>query len=155
MLPDTIPATPPIGEHLTRSEAETERLAGRLASRLVPGSWVGLIGPLGSGKSVFARGVGRAWGVTVPMPSPTYTLMNCHSGRCAICHMDLYRIGSTDELDFAGLTPYFSGPGICLVEWAEKAQSWWPSAGWTVTIDPVDSVSRRIVIASFGIPAQG
>jgi tRNA threonylcarbamoyladenosine biosynthesis protein TsaE len=116
---------------------------------------VGLIGPLGSGKSVFARAVGRQWGVVAPMPSPTYTLMNCHSGRCTICHMDLYRIGSPDELDFAGLTPYFSGPGICLVEWAEKARLWWPQAGWTVTIEPVDFETRRIVIASFGNRAQG
>lgn len=69
--------------------------------------------------------------------------------------MDLYRIGSADELDFAGLTPYFSSAGICLVEWAEKARPWWPPAGWTVTIEPVDFETRRIVIAMFGDPAQG
>jgi len=155
MSSDVIPTSPLIGGHITRSEAETEKLAEALAQCLNPGSWVGLIGPLGSGKSVFARAVGRQWGVMTPMPSPTYTLMNCHRGRSTICHMDLYRIGSPDELDFAGLTPYFSGSGICLVEWAEKARLWWPRAGWTVTIEPVDSEIRRIVISSFGDPAQG
>jgi tRNA threonylcarbamoyladenosine biosynthesis protein TsaE len=135
---------------VVNSESETETLAREFARRLAPGSWVGLIGHLGSGKSVFARAVGREWGVTAPMPSPTYTLMNCVDGRCPVYHMDLYRIESADELDFAGLTPYFSGSGICLVEWAEKARSLWPVAGWTVTIDATGPTTRRITIAAFG-----
>lgn len=137
----------PIGSHVTNSEAQTEQLAAAFALILNPGVWVGLSGPLGSGKSVFARSVGRAWGVTVPMPSPTYTLMNRLEGRCPIYHMDLYRIESPDELDFAGLTPYFSESGICLVEWAEKARSLWPATGWTVNFCPLSETSRRIVIA--------
>ncbi|MBI5867715.1 MAG: tRNA (adenosine(37)-N6)-threonylcarbamoyltransferase complex ATPase subunit type 1 TsaE [candidate division Zixibacteria bacterium] len=145
----TTPSLSPAGAHVTKSEAETELLATAFAHLLNPGTWVGLIGPLGSGKSVFARAVGRAWGVEAAMPSPTYTLMNCLVGRCPIYHMDLYRIESADELDFAGLTPYFSLSGICLVEWAEKAHSLWPATGWTVTFDQLDEYSRRIEIASF------
>ncbi len=148
MNPATPPTVSPVGSHVTKSEAETEQLAAAFARILNPGSWVGLIGALGSGKSVFARAVGRAWGVEVAMPSPTYTLMNCLAGRCPIYHMDLYRIESADELDFAGLTPYFSSSGICLVEWAEKAHSLWPAMGWTVTFDQLDENSRRIEIAS-------
>ncbi len=144
-----------LGEHLTRSVEETQQLAGSFAQLLCPGSWVGLVGPLGSGKSVFARAIGGFWGVTEPMPSPTYTLMNCHQGRCQICHMDLYRIGEPDELDFAGLGPYFSGPGICLVEWADKVRRRWPLVGWFVTFTRCDSSSRLIHIRHFGsVPVQ-
>ena len=135
---------------------ETEALATEFASRLAPGSWVGLIGPLGAGKSVFARAIGRAWGVDGPMPSPTFTLMAAHLGRCLVYHIDLYRVTSADEFDFAGLAPYFTGDGICLVEWADRLPTVWPSDGWTVTIEILGLTARRITVASFSsTPKQG
>ena len=129
--------------------AATEALAAEFAARLAPGSWVGLIGPLGAGKSVFARAVGRAWGVAGPMPSPTFTLMAAHEGRCPIYHIDLYRVATEDEFSFAGLAPYFVGDGICLVEWADRLRAVWPPAGWMVTIEIMGATARRIAIESF------
>ncbi len=136
-------------EHLTNSHDQTVALARTFAKSLAPGHWVGLRGPLGAGKSVFARAVGEQWGVTGAMPSPSYTLMNAHEGRCPIYHLDLYRIGSPDELDFAGLTQYFAGPGICLVEWPDKARSLWPDAGWLVTLEVLGPTARRVTIERF------
>ena len=136
-------------EHVTGSDAETVQLARRFAQSLAPGHWVGLVGLLGAGKSVFARAVGEEWGVEAAMPSPSYTLMNAHQGRCMIYHIDLYRIGSPDELDFAGLTQYFAGPGICLVEWPDKARSLWPDEGWLVTLDVLGPTTRRITIERY------
>ena len=135
---------------LSRSEAETVALATEFAASLSPGDWVGLIGPLGAGKSVFARALGRTWDVTRPMPSPTFTLMAVHQGRCPIYHMDFYRLASEGELDSAELLPYFSASGICLVEWADRIRSVWPARGWTVTITPRGSDERDITIAAFG-----
>ena len=132
--------------HECRSVAETEALALAWAKQLGSGSWVGLIGPLGAGKSVFARTIGRAFGVTAVMPSPSYTLMVSHQGRCPVHHIDLYRVESREELDFAGVTPYFSGPGICLVEWADRVREIWPSSGWIVEIEITGAESRRITI---------
>ena len=129
------------------------QLARRFSKRLAPGHWVGLIGPLGAGKSVFARAVGEEWGVKTAMPSPSYTLMNVHRGRCVIYHIDLYRIGSSDELDFAGLTQYFAGAGICLVEWPDRACSVWPEWGWLVRFEVNGPNTRRIAIERFG-PAK-
>ena len=136
-------------QYLTDSHEQTAQVGRRFAARLTPGDWVGLTGPLGAGKSVFARAVGHAWGVSTVMPSPSYTLMNSHQGRCAIHHIDLYRVGSPDELDFAGLTQYFDGPGICLVEWPERARSLWPDRGWIVTLNITGSGTRRISIGRF------
>ncbi|MBI3872257.1 MAG: tRNA (adenosine(37)-N6)-threonylcarbamoyltransferase complex ATPase subunit type 1 TsaE [candidate division Zixibacteria bacterium] len=135
---------------LCHSVAETEALAVEFSRTLQSGAWVGLIGPLGAGKSVFARAVGRAVGVRGEMPSPTYTLMTVHTGRCPVYHMDMYRISSDAELEFAGILPYFSGPGICLVEWAERVRSAWPPAGWIVTIAITRDSDRSIEIARFG-----
>jgi len=134
----------------TSNESETEAVAAQLAEQLGPGDFVALIGPLGAGKSVFARAIGRRCGVSAPMPSPTYTLLAVHQGRCLIYHMDLYRIASLAELESASLNTYFDSDGICLVEWAERAKSLWPSSGWSVTIDAQDEQSRVISIARFG-----
>ena len=129
-----------------RSEAETAACAAAFARQLNPGSWVGLIGPLGAGKSVFARAVGRAFGVATPMPSPSYTLLICHDGRCPVYHIDLYRITSPEELEFAGITPYFTAEGICLVEWADRMRSEWPVDGWIVRIAQQSETERQITI---------
>ena len=135
--------------HVSHSHEETVRLAREFARLLRPGHWVGLRGSLGAGKSVFARAVAEEWGVTAAMPSPSYTLMNAHQGRCMIYHIDLYRIGSPDELDFAGLTQYFDGEGICLVEWPDKARALWPHTGWLVSIEVSGPTERRIMIEPF------
>jgi tRNA threonylcarbamoyladenosine biosynthesis protein TsaE len=136
-----------IEEHQTASEEETSALGATFAGRLQPGDWVGLTGSLGAGKSVFARAIGKAWGIIDPMPSPSYTLMNLYSGRCPVCHIDLYRLGSADELDFAGLTTYFDASGICLVEWPEKAPERWPDQGWLVSFEVMGPKVRKIIIS--------
>jgi len=132
--------------HLTTSESETVTVAREFATRLKAGDWVGLIGPLGAGKSVFARAVGTALGVREAMPSPTYTLMNVLNGDLPVYHIDLYRLASADELDFAGIVPYFESSGVCLVEWADMIHERWPAAGWTVTIEMTHGDQRRICI---------
>jgi tRNA threonylcarbamoyladenosine biosynthesis protein TsaE len=131
--------------------AESERVAAALAARLCAGSFVALIGPLGAGKSVVARAIGAAWGVTEPMPSPTYTIMAVHYGRLPIYHMDLYRISSVDEFDFAGLRPHFQGNGICLVEWADRIRVAWPERGWVVAIKIGAGDERSIAIRQYGL----
>lgn len=132
-----------------RSVAETERLAASYAAQLRAGSFVALVGPLGAGKSVIARAIGAAWGVADAMPSPTYTILAVHQGRVPIYHIDLYRIGSLDEFDFAGLRPYFRGDGICLVEWADRIREVWPPAGWVIRIAMGNGDERTISIGRF------
>ncbi len=135
---------------LCRSVGETERLAAAFAVQLSAGSFVAMTGPLGAGKSVIARAIGVAWGVAEPMPSPTYTIMAVHQGRVPIYHMDLYRLGSADELEFAGLRTYFQSDGLCLVEWAERARDAWPNLGWIISIEVGEGDDRLISITSFG-----
>jgi tRNA threonylcarbamoyladenosine biosynthesis protein TsaE len=137
---------------ICRSVEETERLAASFASLLSTGSFVALLGPLGAGKSVVARAIGAAWGVSEPMPSPTYTIMTVHQGRVPIYHMDLYRVGSQSELEMAGLSSYFQSDGISLVEWADRARELWPCAGWEIVLDMRAEDERKIVIRRFKAP---
>jgi tRNA threonylcarbamoyl adenosine modification protein YjeE len=106
---------------ICRTEEETASAGAGLAGRLRSGDAVLLLGEMGAGKSVFARGLARAMGVTGAMPSPTFMLMlpyNANDG-ITIYHMDLYRLDGDDAFYTAGLADALTD-GIALVEWAER-----------------------------------
>lgn len=104
----------------TRCEEETRALGAVLAGYMGPGDTVLLMGEMGSGKSVLARGMGRALGVVGPMPSPTFTLMQPYAARIPLYHFDLYRLEDYEEFEAAGLHEFIGGDGLALVEWPEQ-----------------------------------
>ena len=106
----------------TRSEAETLRFASALAEMLGAGDTVLLDGDLGAGKSVMARGIARALGVTGAMPSPTFTLLIPYQGCIPVYHFDLYRLADPDEFYAAGLDEFVGGDGVAVVEWPQMAE---------------------------------
>lgn len=107
---------------VTHTPAETRRLGEELAETLGPGDVVALRGPLGSGKTQFVLGACRRLGVTTPVGSPTFTLVNEYTGgRLRVFHVDLYRISEERELPELGLDEAFGSGGVCFVEWAERA----------------------------------
>lgn len=106
----------------TRSVAETEALAARLAQTAQSGWVIGLHGDLGAGKTAFTRGFARGLGCPGRVHSPTFALMNAYpGGRCPLQHLDLYRLNFAADVTAAGLEEYLLQPeGITLVEWAER-----------------------------------
>ena len=73
------------------------------------------------GKTAFTRGLARGLGVTEPVTSPTYTIVNEYlSGSMPLFHFDMYRLGSSDELFDIGWEDYLSRGGVCCVEWSEN-----------------------------------
>ena len=133
-------------KYYTRSEEDTLRLAGRLAGALQPGDSVLLHGDLGAGKSVFARGVGRALGVTGAMPSPTFTLLIPYEGTQKLYHFDLYRLNDPEEFYAAGLDEFIGGDGVALIEWPEMAEID-PEPALHVTIERSDGDEQQRIIA--------
>ena len=103
------------------SPARTEALGELVAARLRPGDVVACYGGLGMGKTAFTRGLARGLGVTEPVTSPTYTIVNEYlSGSMPLFHFDMYRLGSSDELFDIGWEDYLSRGGVCCVEWSEN-----------------------------------
>jgi tRNA threonylcarbamoyladenosine biosynthesis protein TsaE len=97
--------------------------------------WIWLSGPLGAGKSSFARALMRALGVTGSIKSPTYTLVEtydvahpdpAHGQALQIVHADLYRLGSPSELHALGMDELLSGCALALIEWPERGAGWLP-----------------------------
>ena len=105
---------------ISRSAEHTRRLGARLGKLLQGGEIIGLVGELGTGKTLFVRGltegleVSRTW-----IRSPTFTLVNEYQGRLPIYHIDLYRIERTGELEELNLREYLYSNGVSLIEWFE------------------------------------
>lgn len=138
-------------KYITRSESDTLRFAGALSGMLNAGDSVLLHGDLGAGKSVFARGVARALGVSGAMPSPTFTLLIPYEGEKKLYHFDLYRLNDPDEFYAAGLDEFIGGDGVALIEWPEMADID-PQPALHVTIRRGgDENAREIEIEAIGM----
>jgi tRNA threonylcarbamoyladenosine biosynthesis protein TsaE len=110
-----------------QSEAETAALGGRVAARLRPGDTVTLAGPLGAGKTVFARGLIRHFLPNEEVPSPTFTLVQTYeSARVPVWHVDLYRLRSAAEVRELGLDEALER-GALIIEWPDRMGSTLPA----------------------------
>jgi tRNA threonylcarbamoyladenosine biosynthesis protein TsaE len=107
-------------EVVTRSAAETRAFAAALAGVARAGDRVALRGPLGAGKTQFAKGFALGLGVQAVIFSPTFTLMAEYEGRLPLFHLDLYRLAGADDAAAAGLLDERQAAGVTLIEWAER-----------------------------------
>lgn len=108
-------------ERHTRSQQETEALGASLAERLEAGSVVAFSGDLGAGKTAFVRGMAQGLGITSPVTSPTFTIVNEYEeGRLPLFHFDMYRLSSSEELFDIGWDDFLARGGVCAVEWSEN-----------------------------------
>lgn len=103
----------------TFSPEETFALGERIGRACQPGQVYTLIGDLGVGKTVFTQGLASGLGITEPVNSPTFTIVQVYEqGRLPFYHFDVYRIGDVEEMDEIGYEDCFYGCGVCLIEWA-------------------------------------
>jgi len=113
---------------LKNEEAQLQ-LAATIAVNTTPGTVIFLDGDLGTGKTTLVRGFLHSLGFNGNVKSPTYTLVEPYLiDKQQIYHFDLYRLGSPDELEYAGGRDYFDGRSICLIEWPDKAEGYLPTA---------------------------
>ena len=104
----------------THDPEETFEVGRTIGMNAKPGQIYTLTGDLGVGKTVFTQGVAAGLGITEPVNSPTFTIIQEYEdGRLPFYHFDVYRIGDLEEMEEIGYDDYFFGQGICLIEWAE------------------------------------
>jgi tRNA threonylcarbamoyladenosine biosynthesis protein TsaE len=143
----------------TASAEETEALAARLAERLRVGDVVTVSGELGTGKTTFVRGAGRALGVREPVTSPTFTIGHRYAGEVDVSHLDLYRfsgLSPAQEMTLWGdLEPYFD-EAIVFVEWPEAGAGALPAARVAVRLEHAGGDDRRVeLVAPEGTLLEG
>ena len=111
---------------------ETYELGKKLGQEAVPG----LNGDLGVGKTVFTQGFAAGLGITEPVNSPTFTIVQQYDeGRLPLYHFDVYRIGDISEMDEIGYEDCFYGEGVCLIEWSQLIEEILPPQITSVTIE--------------------
>ena len=120
----------------TYSPEETHALGKRLGAEAKPGDVYTLVGDLGVGKTVFTQGIAEGLGITEPVSSPTFTIVQVYEeGRMPFYHFDVYRIGDIEEMEEIGYDDYFFGEGVCLIEWAELIEELIPEGAISITIE--------------------
>ncbi len=104
----------------TFSAEETFALGEKIGRAAKAGDVFTLNGDLGVGKTVLTQGVAKGLGITEPVNSPTFTILQVYEeGRLPFYHFDVYRIGDVEEMDEIGYEDYFYGQGVTMIEWAQ------------------------------------
>ena len=136
--------------HISRSREETEKIGEALAPLLGERRVVALFGALGAGKTALVTGLAHALGYRGRVSSPTYTIVNEYPAAVRVCHFDLYRIGSFEELLEIGWEDYLREGAYLAIEWSERIAGHLPQERVEVRIDVVDEHTRRIAVCRPG-----
>jgi tRNA threonylcarbamoyladenosine biosynthesis protein TsaE len=137
---------------VSRSPDETRRLGALLGELLEGGDVVSISGELGAGKTCLVQGIARGLGVdpSVPITSPTFTLVGEYPGRLALRHADFYRVESYARLDDAGFQDLFDESGVLVVEWPELFPEALPQERFAIAIELVSECERRVRFGGVG-----
>ncbi len=151
-------------DSISHSPAQTQRLGMRLGELLQGGELILLDGQLGTGKTTFTQGLAQGMGITGNVNSPTFTLLKEHTGQLrpgtlpgaplhrglALYHFDLYRLDDPEEIIDLGFEDYFFGDGVCVIEWAEKADSFWPAEHLNIYMKIMTETKRGLLFIATG-----
>jgi tRNA threonylcarbamoyladenosine biosynthesis protein TsaE len=151
-------------DSISHSAAQTQRLGMRLGELLRGGELILLNGQLGTGKTTFAQGLAQGMGISANINSPTFTLLKEYAGRIesqsgngsaphhgpALYHFDLYRLDNPEEIFDLGFEEYFTSDGVCVVEWAEKADLYWPTDHLDIRLKMLSETKRGLLFAAIG-----
>ncbi len=139
-------------EFITKSAEETVGVGKIVGSWLDKGSVVALWGDLGAGKTTFTKGIALALGIppSIPITSPTFTIVNEYNGFLKLYHVDLYRISSIDEVEVIGLREILCGDGVTVIEWPDRISEYLPAKRWDIIFEIIDDSERVIRVINVG-----
>lgn len=139
----------PSVERRVDSVVEMESLGSKFSAHLSKACLIYLHGPLGAGKTTLVRGMLRGRGHEGSVKSPTFTLVEPYSfPEIEFYHFDLYRLNNPEELEFLGMRDYLHGKGVCVVEWAERAEDVLPTPDVDIMITPTET-GRMVRITTY------
>ena len=131
---------------------ETRAFGKKMGQEARPGQVICLNGDLGVGKTIFTQGFADGLGITEPISSPTFTIVQVYEeGRLPFYHFDVYRLSDTDEFYAIGGDEYFEN-GICIIEWGELIKDALPKDYIHITFEKDDSNEnyRKLKVETFG-----
>ena len=133
----------------TRSVEDTMEIARNIESEKFPNMVICLDGELGSGKTVFTKGLANALGINEVITSPTFTIIKEYLyGEMPLYHMDVYRLDG--NVDGVGIEEYFTKGGIVVIEWADTIKDILPKERLDIKIKVLDEDVRTLIIEPHG-----
>ncbi|HLG18701.1 MAG TPA: tRNA (adenosine(37)-N6)-threonylcarbamoyltransferase complex ATPase subunit type 1 TsaE [Bdellovibrionota bacterium] len=135
-----------------QSLEDTQRLGVQLGELLKAGDVIGLVGPLGVGKTAFVGGMARGVGVNseYAVTSPTFVFAHIYPGKLPLYHIDLYRVEKEKELEGLGLDEMIGGDGVAVIEWFDRFDRIWSGDRVEIEMAFGSSGRRQVEIRPFG-----
>ncbi|PYJ21362.1 MAG: tRNA (adenosine(37)-N6)-threonylcarbamoyltransferase complex ATPase subunit type 1 TsaE [Verrucomicrobia bacterium] len=132
---------------ISNSPAETQAIGRRLAEDVGAGSALALTGDLGSGKTVFVKGLVVGLGSSADVTSPTFTILHEYrGGRVTVYHFDFFRLEDRQSVARLGLDDYFFGDGVSVIEWADRFPEFIPEQARWILFEIKSQNQRAITI---------
>jgi len=129
--------------------SSTDALGQAIAKSVSPGTTLGLVGTLGSGKTYLSQAIAVACGVpSSAATSPTFVLCQVYHADRTIYHLDAYRVTDDDEFIELGVEEMFASDALTLVEWADRVESVLPRDRITIEMEIVGPHTRRVTLTA-------
>ena len=132
-----------MAEYISNSPEETKKIAKKIAKTLIPGNVMYLYGELGSGKTVFVKGICAGLGIDEEITSPSFVIATEYRGTLVVAHIDLYRLQRGQAGDLP-VEEYILQDGVTVIEWADRIDVL--KRGISVNIDIINRKKRVIKI---------
>lgn len=141
---------------LSKSPADTDRLAAALIAVLPERATIALCGTLGAGKTRFVQGLAAAVGIDpAEVTSPTFVLCQQYAGARVLYHLDAYRLHDADEFRELGTEELYQEPALTLIEWADKVEPALPDSYLLIRIEVTGEQCRQFHISVVGADLTG
>ena len=128
------------------TEEETKEVGRKIGKIAEPGTVVSLRGPLGTGKTVIAKGIAESLGISEAIVSPTFTLVQEYAGRLSLYHLDLYRLDGVEDFEGIGGEELLYSEGITVIEWSEKIEEILPPHTLRVSLHIQKDGRREVLV---------
>lgn len=132
----------------TRNELDTIELAQNFESEKFPNMIICLNGELGSGKTIFTKGIANALGIKDSITSPTFTIIKEYGGEMPLYHMDVYRLDG--KYDGVGIEEYYDKGGVVVIEWADTIKDILPTERLDIKFKVIGENKRILVLTPYG-----
>lgn len=130
---------------VSKSVADTEKLAARLAEKLRGGEVIAFTGSMGMGKTAFTRGLVEALGGGNVVSSPTFALVNEYAARLTVQHFDMYRVSGWDDLYSTGFFDYLDTDSVLVIEWSENIDGALPENTIRIDMQKGETETERVI----------
>lgn len=135
-------------KYVTHNETDTIELAQNFESEKFPNMIICLDGELGSGKTVFTKGIAMALGIQENITSPTFTIIKEYEGELPLYHMDVYRLDG--NVEGIGIEEYFTKGGVVVIEWSDMIKDILPKERLDIKFRILDENKRVLTLIPHG-----